>query len=283
MTSSILGRSTGFTSGERSTVLQRAQRVWQYRRILRLLVGRDIKVRYANSALGYLWTVLDPLAMSLVYWYFFTEILDRKIGFPPYILFLVTGQLAWAWINGSINTCVGALRSESQFVRSSNVPRELWVLRVVLSKGTEYVFSLPVLVIFALAYQEAPTRYVILMPLAIVMTIGLCMGVGMILAPAAVLLRDLRSIVRITMRVLFFLSPILYSVHDINRRLHSAVAAHIVAWNPITGIMVLYRSTFFPQELNWSYVAHSALIIVVLFAIGVWSFTRLERPMLKEI
>src|SRR5436305_1026406 len=112
MTTSIMGRSTGFTSGENTNPVQRARRVWDYRRILGLLIGRDLKVRYANSALGYLWTVLDPLAMSAVYWFLFTKIMSRQVGFPPYVLFLVSGQLVWGWINGGIIGSVNALRSE---------------------------------------------------------------------------------------------------------------------------------------------------------------------------
>lgn len=281
VTTGIMGRSTGFTSGEHANVLDRARRVWEYRRILRLLVGRDLKVRYANSALGYVWTVLDPLLMSVVYWYLFTQVIDRHIGFPPYILFLVSGQLAFHWITGCINQSVGALRSESQMVRSSNVPRELWVLRVVLSKGAEYLFSLPVLALFALAYQRPPGKDLVYFPLAVILTITFTMGIGMILAPAAVLLKDLRSIVRILTRALFFMSPILYSVHDINKKRPGS--AEIVGWNPVTGIMTLYRSMFYPQELNWHYVAHSAIVSVIIFVIGIWVFNRLERSMLKEI
>jgi ABC-2 type transport system permease protein len=281
VTTSILGRSTGFTSGQHVSALTRAKRVWEFRRILGLLVGRDLKVRYAGSALGYVWTVLDPLAMSLVYWFLFTKIMTRQVGFPPYILFLVSGQLAFGWIQNAINGSVGALRSEAQFVRSSNVPRELWILRVVLSKGLEYIFSLPVLALFALGYSKAPTKDIVLLPLAMVMTVVLCMGVGMILAPSAVLLRDLKSIIRIVMRLLFFLSPVLYSLHDVHRKLHSY--AGIVSWNPVSGIMSLYRAAFFPQELNWVDVERSAIIIVIIFAIGVWAFNRLERPMLKEL
>jgi ABC-2 type transport system permease protein len=278
---SIIGQSTGFTSGQRTNPLQRARRVWNYRRILTLMIRRDLKVRYAGSALGYVWSVLDPLAMSLVYWYVFTQILNRHIGFPPYILFLVSGQLAWVWMSGSISGSVGALRSNAQMVRSSNVPRELWVLRLVLAKGVDYVFSLPVLALFAIGYAKAPNRDILLLPLAALMAITLSMGIGMILAPAAVLFRDLRSFVRIVMRAMFFLSPILYSVHDAHKRLGSG--ADVVAWNPITGILTLFRSAFFPQELNWLDVEHSAIEIVIIFVIGVWVFNRLERPMLKEI
>ncbi len=281
MTTSIMGRSTGFTSGERSTPVQRAKRVWAYRRILWLMIGRDLRVRYANSVLGYFWTVLDPLLMSAVYWFLFTQVVQRKVGYPPYVLFLVAGQLVFQWIAACINGSVGALRSEAQFVRSSNVPRELWVLRVVLAKGVEFVLSLPVLAIFAIGYTKAPSWDIVLLPLAFLMTITLGMGLGMILAPAAVLLRDLRSIIRITVRSLFFLSPILYSINDVHEKRPGA--ASVISWNPVTGIMTLFRSAIFPQELNWADVRHSAIVIAIIFVIGVWTFNRLERPMLKEI
>lgn len=278
-----MGRSTGFTSGGSLNPIERVRRVWEYRRILGLLIGRDIKVRYASSMLGYVWAVLDPLALSAVYWFLFTQVITRKVGFPPYILFLVSGQLVWQWINSSINTSLNALRSESQMVRSSNVPRELWILRVVLSKGVEYIFALPVLALFSIGYADWPNRYIVLWPLAIVLTVLLCTGLGLILAPAAVLVRDLRSVVRIVTRAFFFLSPILYSLHDVLRGGRRASIAGIVSWNPVAGIMALYRAAFFPQEMNWSYVVHAAIVTVVVFAIGVWAFNRLERPMLKEV
>lgn len=282
MTTSIRGLSTGFTSGEQASALQRAKRVWNYRRILGLMIGRDLRVRYANSVLGYFWTILDPLLMAVVYWFLFTKIIERKVGFPPYILFLVSGQLIWHWIQGSINASTAALRSETQMVRSSNVPRELWVLRVVLSKGVEFLLSMPVLGLFALGYMKRPTHDVVYLPLAFLMTIMLCMGIGMILAPACILVRDLKNIIRIVMRALFFMSPILYSLHDVVKRRGHATA-HVVSWNPVAGIMSLFRSTFYPQELNWVDVEHAAIVTVVIFLIGVWTFNRLERPMLKEI
>lgn len=281
MTTSIRGRSTGFTSGEVFTPLQRAKRVWEYRRILRLMIGRDLRVRYANSLLGYVWSVLDPLAMAFVYWFLFTQIITRKVGYPPYILFLVYGQFVWGWINGGILQSLGALRNESQMVRSTNVPRELWILRVVLSKGIDLLLAVPVIALFSIGYRKWPTHDIVYLPLGVLLTIMLTMGLGMILAPASILLRDLRSIVRIVMRALFFLSPVLYAASDLPAK--RANIAGFLKWNPVTGILGLYRSAFYPQELDWAIVAHSAAIIVIIFVIGVWAFSRLERPMLKEI
>lgn len=302
---SLRGRPGGFTttSTGRPGVRERARRVYDYRRILGLLVRRDLKVRYAGSALGYLWSVLDPLLMSIVYWFVFTEIFNRKVGFPPYILFLVIGQMMWAWFNGGVSGTVRALRAEAQMVRSSNVPRELWVLRVVVSKGVEFLLSLPVIIIFALAYLKAPTWDAIYLPIAMVMCFFLVLGFGLVLAPLTVLVRDVERIVPIVMRVMFYASPVLYSVKDVPSRLHIALS-----FNPTTGMLVLARASFFPKELagviplernrkvvhrnghvvmhyvnNWPFVWHSAVGIAIIFVIGVFVFSRLERPVLKEI
>src|SRR5689334_16926827 len=112
----------------------RVQAIVAHRRILWLLVRRDLKVRYANSALGYVWTVLDPLLMILIYWFVFSLIFHgRDVGEEPYILSLAFGQLAWQWFNGCVNDSTRALTSETRLVRSTRLPREIWVLKVVAS------------------------------------------------------------------------------------------------------------------------------------------------------
>lgn len=273
------GLSEGFsTSSSKLSLGARVKRLFRYRRILDLMVRRDLKVRYAGTALGYLWSVLDPLIMTIVFWFLFTKIFHRHIGYDPYILFLVTGQLIWAWFNGGVNQVAKALRSQAQMVKSSNVPRELWVLRVVVSKGVEYVFSLPVIAIFAIAYLFRPHWQIVFLPLAMLMCAALVMGVGLILAPLTVLVRDTDRFIPIIMRVLFYCSPIIYSIQKIPENLR-----FVYNFNPTVGMLVLSRAMFFPQELRWNYVADSAAITAVILAIGIVVFTRLERPVLKEI
>jgi ABC-2 type transport system permease protein len=325
-TASLHSRPTGFVSGSSSAgVRERAFRVVRYRRILGLLVVRDLKVRYAGSALGYLWTVLEPLLMSLVYWFVFTQIFHRSAGpeFEPYMLYLVSGQLIWAWFNGGVTGVTRALRSEAQMVRSTNVPRELWVLRVIVSKGVEYLLGLPVLAIFAIVYTTAPTKYLILLPLAWVMVGVLLLGFGLILAPLCVLVRDVERIVPIVMRVFFYGSPILYSITNAPQSLHA-----VWAFNPTVGFLTITHAAFFPAALeekqtkivgghavldhakahlvdgqpvvtgkahiegghqvttfvtHWDWIWHSAIASGVVLLIGIFVFIRLERPMLKEI
>lgn len=318
-TISINNRPEGFASGKSTpSITARIKRLIAYRRILRLLVVRDLKVRYAGSALGYVWTVLDPLLMSLVYFFVFTKIFHRSAGtsFEPYLLYLVSGQLAWAWFAGGVGGVTRALRAEAQMVRSSNVPRELWVVRVIVSKGLEYFFGLPVLAIFAVAYVTAPTKYIVLLPLAWLMEGVLLLGVGLILAPCTVLFNDLERIVPIVMRVFFYGSPVLYSISNV-----PAVVRTAFSYNPAVGFLTLVHATFFRAALHeketypkrdahghirykyvtkdgklvkvarhytvhynhWDWVWHSAVTSLVLLAIGVVVFVRLERSVLKEI
>ena len=118
------------------------------------LVQRDLRVRYSRSLLGYVWTVLDPLLMASVYFVVFTFIFKAggRVADKPYFLYLLSGLLAWQWFTGGVNDTAKSLIQEARLVRSTNLPREIWVIRCVVAKGVEFVLSLPVLVGFVLYY-----------------------------------------------------------------------------------------------------------------------------------
>lgn len=277
---SLRGRSTGFTTGaERPSLAERFGDVVRYHRIMDLLVRRDLKVRYAGSALGYLWTVLDPLLMSLVYFYVFTQIFHRAAaGYDDYMLFLITGQLPWFWFNNGVTGSARALRSEAAMIRSTPVPREVWILRVILSKGVEYIFGLPVIAIFAIAYLRSPTIYTLLLPLGWALEFVLLLGFGLLLAPLTVLFRDVDRLIPVCLRVFFFASPVLYSIEQVPHGLR-----RLMPFNPAVGWLQISRGVFYKQAINWTYIWHSAVGCLVVFAIGLFVFTRLERQVLKEI
>ena len=123
-----------------------------YRQSLWLLTSRDLKVRYSTSFLGYLWSVLDPLVMAGIYWFVFTQVFERTVGASPYIVFLIAGLLPWMWFTGAIGDSTRAFIRDAKLVRSTRIPRSIWVNRIVLSKGIEFLLSLPVLAVFAIAF-----------------------------------------------------------------------------------------------------------------------------------
>ena len=261
----------------------RLRRLWGNRRILQLLVTRDLKVKYADSVVGYFWTILEPLMMAGVYWFVFTQLMERQLGEDPYIVFLLCAMLPWQWTNAVLRSSMRALSKDSKLVRSTNLPREIWVLRTVGSKFAEFMFALPVLAFFAVINQTALTWYVVFFPVAVLLQACLLVGAGLLLAPLATLYSDVERLMRIILRLLFYFSPIIYGLNDVQSRLGDT-AADLYVLNPLAGIFDLYRTAFFAEEwAGWGAVGVSAGVSFGLLALGLLTFRRLEGTVLKEI
>ena len=128
-------------------------------------------------------------------------------------------MLPWNWANGVIRDSARALTADAKLVRSSNLSREVWILRVVGSKAMEFLFSLPVLAALRPDLPgRAPSWYVLAFPLAVLIQTVFLVGIGLTLAPLAVLYTDVKRLLRVVLRVLFYLSPIIYGVRDVQDR-----------------------------------------------------------------
>jgi ABC-2 type transport system permease protein len=254
------------------------------RRVLATLVQRDLRVRYAGNGLGYLWTILDPLAMCGIYFVVFTVIFKaRRVGENPYVLFLIIGILAWQWFSASLTDTSRALLAEARLVRSTNLPRELWVVRVVVAKMIEFVLSLPVILGFFLIYAakgEAHLHWGRLpyFFVGVVVQFILLTGIGLILAPITALVTDTQRVVRIFLRFAFYATPIIYSVKAAPHTLRT-----LLLFNPMSGVVELYRAPFFNRQVNHSSVLLAMVISVVILLIGTKVFERYESAVLKEI
>jgi ABC-2 type transport system permease protein len=267
-------------------LMTRSRALLARRGVVATLVTRDLRVRYSRSVLGYLWTVLDPLLMALIYFVVFVYVFNRDdLGHNPYFLFLLVGLLSWQWFSASLTDTSRALISEAKLVRSTNLPREIWVLRVVLSKGVEYFLSLPVLVGFLLIYlvrgETHLNAWLVLFPVGIVLQFIALLGLGLILAPVTVLVTDMQRVLRIVLRMLFYATPVIYTTHLVPEPFDK------VLWlNPMTGILELMRAGFFSHDqypIVWGAVAVSTVMSVILLLVGVMVFRRLERAVLKEV
>jgi ABC-2 type transport system permease protein len=159
------------------------------------------------------------------------------------------------------------------------------VLRVVLSKGVEYLLSLPVLVAFLLIYLvQGKTHlnvWLVLFPLGVLMLFVTVVGLGLILAPVTALVTDMQRVIRIVIRMLFYATPVIYAGHLVPEPFDK------VLWlNPMTGILELMRAGFFDHDrfpILWGAIATGAVVSVGLLLVGTQVFGRLERAVLKEI
>lgn len=251
----------------------------RYRRSLWLLTKRDLKLRYSTSFLGYFWSILDPLLMSLIYWFVFTKVFERSVGETPYIVFLLAALLPWMWFTGAVNETTRAFTKEAKLIRSTTIPRTIWIARLVLSKGIEFVASIPVVLVFAVLTGATFHWQAVYVLLAILLQAALTLGIGLIVAPLVVFFRDLERAVKLVLRFAFYASPIIYGPHD----LRAIKMEFVGAFNPLSGIFSLYRSAFFPNQLDWTAVLISAIISVTLLLVGIFVYRRAIRPVLKEI
>lgn len=244
-----------------------------------MLVLRDLQKQYTKFRLGYLWTLLEPLGMSIVLWFVFSVLLGaRALGLQPYLLFLSVAILPWWWFTKGVSATTRVFRRTGGQLRISLLPTELWVLRVLLVSMIEFLFSLPVIVIAMIATRTWPGPLIVLFPVAVILQFVLMYGLGLLIAAGSVVIPDLARIVRIAMRALFYLSPVLYSISNIPDHVQ-----RFATLNPLVGVLGLYRIGFWPEEIEsaMGYGISIGLSLVIL-VLGIVVFRRLEPRILKE-
>ncbi len=244
-----------------------------------MLVLRDLQNQYTKFRLGYLWSLLEPLGMSLVLWLVFSVLLgERALGLSPYLLFLSVAILPWWWFTKSVNASTKIFRRARGELAFSTLPPQIWVMRTVLSSAVEFVFSLPVIVLAIALTRDLPGIYIVFFPVAIVLQFLFLYGIGLLVSSLSVIIPDLARVVKIVLRAMFYLSPILYSISNIPVSLHT-----IAAINPLVGILGLYRIGWWPEE-HTSVVALviSLSVALALFILGIFTFHRLKPRLLKE-
>lgn len=270
--------------------------VWEHRKVVGLLVRRDLKVKYQQSVLGYAWTMLEPLALTLVYWFVFGIVLDADRGIPdeakPYggfILFLVAGILPWTTFGAILSEAPRAMITHAKLITTMKVPREIFPMATVGTKFVEYLLTWPVLLIFVFALGGRFTweGMLLWLPLAVVLTFMFGLGVTLFLSAVNVLLRDVERLTRILTRILFYGSAILFPAAMVLDSGAPGWVKTIYELNPLMGIFQMHRAVWFAgfEELTPSALALTSAVVgsILMFVIGYWTFRRLETSVLKEL
>jgi ABC-2 type transport system permease protein len=161
----------------------------------------------------------------------------------------------------------------------SLLPTQVWILRVIISSGVEFVLSLPILLLAMVVTQSVPGPLLVLFPVALLMQFVVMYGLALIIAPAVALMPDLGRTVRIVLRALFYFTPILYTLGRIPEALQN-----LAAINPLVGVLGLYRIGWWPEDaISPQALTISVASTLVILVIGILIFRRLEPRVLKEV
>ncbi|HEX6967568.1 MAG TPA: ABC transporter permease, partial [Micromonosporaceae bacterium] len=157
--------------------------VWSHRNVLRVLVRRDLAVKYQQSVLGYLWSLIEPVGMGAIYWFVFGVLYSRDTArhlgaaADSYPLFLAAGIFAWMWVSSALGEATKALTSQARLITTMKMPRELFPIGRVGGRAAEYFAGFPVLILLAVIFGEFSGLLALLaLPLAVLLQAALLIG-----------------------------------------------------------------------------------------------------------
>jgi ABC-2 type transport system permease protein len=268
--------------------------LWSHRHSLRILVKRDLAVKYQQSVLGYFWSLIEPLGMGAIYWFVFGVLYSRDTGrylgeaAGSYPLFLITGIFAWMWTSSALSEATHALTGQARLITVLNVPRQVFPIGRVTGRFAEYAAGLPVLAAVAIVYavrgEIEPGWSLLALPLAVLVQATLLIGLALLLSALNVLMRDIERFMRLVIRVLFYASPIIYPLALVRDSDLPGWVKSGYELNPLVGIFQLHHAIWYPDEFPGARLLATTVVgsLLALLA-GGWAFRRLEPAVLKEL
>jgi ABC-2 type transport system permease protein len=230
------------------SVFQRLAEIWRSRELLVYLVRTEIKVKYKNSFLGLLWSMLSPAMTLAVYTLVFGVLL--KNGIPNFVIFLFAGLLLWNFFSTGVTSATGVVVNNAGLVKKVSFPREILALAAIGSAGVFFFFQACVMAIFMLALHMSPAWPLIwLLLVAMVPTIVFASALGIFLAAINVYLRDTQHLVEVLVGAAWFWAcPIVYSYQEqLAPHLKGKGYAWIYFLNPMTPMVMTFQRVLYDR------------------------------------
>lgn len=250
----------------------RLSELWQYRELLFFLSWRDIKIRYQQTVLGFVWAILQPVMTMVVFSLFFGKLGKIPSEGLPYPIFNFTALLPWQFFEQSINASTNSLVTNSNMITKVYFPRLYVPIASVLSGLVDFAIAFLVLIAMMLFYKISPTVGVFLLPVFLLLAFVTAIGVSLWMSALNVKYRDVRYIVPFLSRFWFFATPIAYPSTLLEEPWRT-----LYGLNPMVGVVEGFRWALLGTAPPQSMIYLSAVIAVVIFITGLLYFNRTEK------
>ena len=257
--------------------------LWQYRELVYFLTWRDLLVRYKQTVLGAAWAIINPVINMIVLEFIFGRLAGITSGEIPGPIFRFTAVLPWMLFARALSSTGNAMLANRAMITKVYFPRLIIPLSTVLSGLVDFAISLAVFVVMMIYYSILPPAIVWLFPLFILLTLIAALGVGLWLAALNVLYRDIGYVLPVLTQLLFFISPLGFSITSV-----PADFQWVYALNPMVGVIEGFRWTLLGIEpvaalsLMQIVCISSASAFVFLIS-GLYYFRRMERTFADTI
>lgn len=262
--------------------------LWDYRYAIVQLTIRELKARYKNTALGFFWSLLNPIAMMLVFTAVFTVFMPNN-QIKNYPLFVLCGLLPWNFLSAGVMTGTSSITANANLVTKIYFPRAVIPIATVLANLVNFLLSLIVLFIFLLLFQTHISAWILLLPVVIVLHAAFILGLALILSTLNVFYRDTMMVMDVVMLAWFFLTPVVYALE----RLPSSytilgvtlnVQRTMYILNPMASIIGTYRDLlYWGYRTDWDFFVRTAITAFAVLAFGFWFFLRYSPRFGEEV
>jgi ABC-type polysaccharide/polyol phosphate export permease len=249
------------------------------RELVANLVARNLKQRYKGSALGFLWSLLHPLFLVLIY-LLFISLMRFKMSLPH----LLVGVMVWQFLALCCGDGAGVVLGHASLVKKTWFPRLILPLSAVLGNLVHFGLSLAVLAAMLPVLGVWPSAAWLHLPWIIACQFLFCLGICLALSSLNVFFRDVEHLVPILLMAWFFLTPVIYSAEQVVRN------ATLPAWvprvfflNPMAALLAWYRHAFLGEPLPAVPLWPGLAVGLAVFGAGLWLFNRLEPRFADEL
>jgi len=253
--------------------------LWRYRELFYILSWRDIKVRYKQTLIGVVWSVLRPLLTMLIFTFVFGNIARFQ---PPegikYSILVFAGLLPWQFFAAGLTEASNSLIGNETLISKVYFPRMIIPASSVITSLVDFFITLGLMFLLLLWFGVMPSANLIFLPLFIIMAFFASFGVGLWLTALNVKYRDFKHIVPFLVQIGLYISPVGFP---------SARAAEIIPekfrllyyLNPMTGVIDGFRWCFFGDKtpIYWNGMFVSLAIIIIFLLIGIRTFRKMEK------
>jgi ABC-type polysaccharide/polyol phosphate export permease len=257
--------------------LENVKTVVRYRELIGSLVGKELKARYRGSALGMLWTFLNPLLLLTVYALVFSVYM--RVEMENYAVFMFAGLLPWIWFSTSLLDGVNSVVSSGDLITKSMFPAEILPMIKIVANLVNYVLSLPLLFFFLVVYGVPITGQLIWLPLVMTAQTLLTVGLVYLFSAINVRFRDTQHVLGNGLTLWFFISPILYPAAQVPEEYRFTFLL-----NPMAPLVMAYQDIFVHGVApNMTAVAWVGAVGAVVSLFSIALFERSKETFAEEI
>jgi lipopolysaccharide transport system permease protein len=241
------------------------------RELVYFLTWRDVKVRYKQTALGIAWAVMQPLLTMLIFTFIFGRLAGMKSDGIAYPLFAYAGLLPWTFFANAVTSSGNSLVGNANLITKVYFPRLLIPAAAVIAGLVDFAVAFVLLAVLMIYYRVGLTWNILMLPVLMLLTTLLAVGVGMWMSALNVKYRDIRYALPFLIQLWFFASPIIYPASIFQGW------RWLLALNPMAGLIEGYRAALYGQPFDWLMLALATALTLALLAYAAFTFRRMEK------